>query len=108
MWHPKNSPLKKNYKAGQSPLWVKIPLKKISWGGQSPPKIQALICALINFKNPKDTSTPPKGCVCQKLEKSMHWLQSSDTDVWMRDGQTDIRGDTNNNTYPAPTSSGGG
>ena len=48
MWHPENIPLKKNYKAGQSPLQEKnLPLKNFQ-GGTVPPKIQALISYFEN------------------------------------------------------------
>ena len=57
-------------------------------------------------KNPKGTSTPPKGCVCKKLEKSRLGLQSSAPETKMRtpDGRTDGRtdGHPRRRQYPPP------
>ena len=58
-------------------------------------------------KNPKGTSTPPKGCVCQKLKKSMHGLPSSapetkcgHPDAGRTGGRTD--GHPRRRQYPPP------
>ena len=62
-------------------------------------------------KNPKGTSTPSKGCVCQKLKKSMHGLPSSapetkcgHPDAGRTDGRTDgwPDGHPRRRQYPPP------
>ena len=80
---------------------------KVSYGDGRPIK-------QVKFQKPQKAHLhPPKGCVCQKLKKSMHGLQSSAPETETKYGHPDA-GRTDGRTSeatpipPAPTSSGGG